>query len=130
MPRLSQRLGMVYCFNRPAVLYYTPWPQPTPVPGGVPGGITHATPPHAAPPALRLTPPTVKHACLAMFSPDGGRLVVLSHDAAVGSGVHHATGALLSADWPVCCAWEGGGGCGGGGVRLAHKVVVCINRCN
>lgn len=90
MPRIVQRLGMVYCFNRPAALHLTAWP---------PSGQ-----------ALRLTPPALLHTSLPCFSPSGNTLVALSHDAAVGSGVHHATGALMTAQWPVCgCVPVGGG---------------------
>lgn len=81
MPRMSQRLGMVYCFNRPAALHVAAWPPTQP--------------------AKRLTEPTLLHTSLPCFSPSGTTLVALSHEAAVRSGVHHATGALLTATWPV-----------------------------
>jgi acylaminoacyl-peptidase len=89
-PGLPQRLGIVYCFNRPCALYAAAWPQP-----GARG---------AAPPAARLTPPALQSAYSPRFSPDGAALVFLSQQAAVDSGAHSATCALHALDWPAARA--------------------------
>ena len=84
-PNFSQRLGIVYCFNRPCALHAVVWPQPE----------ERGT----APAALRLTPLSLSSAFSPRFSPDGSTLVMLSQAAAVESGVHSATPTLLAMSW-------------------------------
>lgn len=60
-PNFPQRLGVVYCFNRPCALHAVAWPQP-------------ATRGDAAP-AICLTPPELQSAFSPRFTPDGSTLV-------------------------------------------------------
>lgn len=46
-----------------------------------------------------LTPDMMSAAC-PRFSPDGRTLLFMSHEAAARSGVHSATSALHTLDWP------------------------------
>ncbi len=80
-----QRLGIVFCFNRPCALHAVAWPQPAER--------------DAAPPAVRLVPASLHSSFSPRFSPDGKTLVMLSQAAAVDSGAHAATPALLSLPW-------------------------------
>lgn len=89
-PNFPQRLGIVFCFNRPCALHAVPWPQPK----------ERGT----ASPAVRLTPASVPSAFSPRFSPDGNTLVMLSQNAAVETGVHSATPALLALNWPDVAA--------------------------
>ncbi|KAL4526114.1 hypothetical protein Ndes2526B_g01069 [Nannochloris sp. 'desiccata'] len=84
-PDFPQRLGIVFCFNRPCALHAVAWPQP-PERG-------------SAPPAIRLTPPSLQSSFSPRFSPDGKVLVMLSQVAAVESGAHAATPTLLALPW-------------------------------
>lgn len=85
-PLLPQRLGIVYCFNRPCSLFAIPWPQ-----SSCQGDEITAT---------RITPLDVHSAYSPRFTPDGKMLLFLSQRLAVESGVHNATPALLSLPWP------------------------------
>jgi hypothetical protein len=78
-PALSQRLGIVFCFNRPCALHTLRWPQP-------------------AAAAVRLTP-GLGSAFSPRFDPGGGTLVFLSQHRAVETGVHSATASLWALDW-------------------------------
>ena len=83
---LRQRLGIVYCFNRPCALHAVPWPQA------------------AAPaPAAPLTP-RLRSAFSPRFSPSGATLAFLSQQAAVESGVHSGTAALHALPWAGAAA--------------------------
>jgi len=84
-PEFTQRLGIVFCFNRPCALHAVAWPQP-PERG-------------SAPPAIRLTPPSLHSSFSPRFSPDGQQLIMLSQAAAVESGTHAATPTLLALPW-------------------------------
>jgi acylaminoacyl-peptidase len=84
-PEFPQRLGIVFCFNRPCALHAVAWPQPAER--------------GAAPPAVRLVPASLQSSFSPRFSPDGKNLVILSQAAAVESGAHAATPALLSLPW-------------------------------
>ena len=77
-PALPQRLGIVYCFNRPCYLAAVKWDAETGA---------------AADDAVALTPPEGS-AFSASCSPDGRTLVFLSQNEAVRTGVHAATAAL------------------------------------
>lgn len=97
MPSLPQRLGIVFCLNRPCALYTVK----------VPFTCKNNTPSDADPKAHCLTEQVLSVAS-AKFSPDGSKLVFLSHDAAASSGVHCATAKLMSIPWsagtPSSCA--------------------------
>ena len=84
--RFPQRLGVVYCFNRPCSLQAVPWPQQPEAPA-------------PAPAAVCLTR-QLSSAFSPRFSPDGTTLVFLSQQNAVASGVHNATTTLHSLRWP------------------------------
>eukprot|EP00887_Chlorella_sp_A99_P008103 scaffold12.g8103.t1 len=96
-PSLPQRLGALFCFNRPCSLHAVAWPQAdvataaVPSDNGADGGA-------AAPAAVCLTP-RLASAFSPRFSPDGQTLVFLSQRAAVASGVHAATSSLHSLGW-------------------------------
>lgn len=122
-PALSQRLGIVFCFNRPCALYAVPWPQQAQqgataaganggsngqAAAGEAGAANGAEAAAAAPAPTRavcLTP-----SVLSAFSPRFGppsapagqqQLVFLSQAAAVASGVHAGTSSLHSLSWQV-----------------------------
>ncbi|KAK9806703.1 hypothetical protein WJX73_010367 [Symbiochloris irregularis] len=83
-PQFGRRLGIVYCMNRPCSLHRLPVQ---------PAGDAQA-------PASQVLTPEDGSAMSARFSPDGSRLVFLSHLAAVQSGTHGATTALCTLQWP------------------------------
>ena len=87
-PNLPQRLGIVYCLNRPCSLYSIK----------IPFTCKNNTPSDSNPQAKCLTT-SLLSAMSPNFSPDGDKLVFVSHDAAAGSGVHHATAALKHIHW-------------------------------
>ena len=93
--RFPQRLGVVYCFNRPCSLQVVPWPQ------------QQAEAPTAA--AAVCITRQLSSAFSPRFSPDGSTLVVLSQQKAVASGVHNATTTLHSLRWAHAQAALGGG---------------------
>eukprot|EP00191_Tetraselmis_sp_GSL018_P007403 CAMPEP_0177612022 /NCGR_PEP_ID=MMETSP0419_2-20121207/20928_1 /TAXON_ID=582737 /ORGANISM="Tetraselmis sp., Strain GSL018" /LENGTH=750 /DNA_ID=CAMNT_0019108041 /DNA_START=128 /DNA_END=2378 /DNA_ORIENTATION=- len=80
-PRSAARLGAIYCYNRPCSLWH--------VPAVGEGGRA----------ARRLTG-DLGSAQAPRFSPSGERLVFLSWNAAVSTGVHNSTAALFSLEWP------------------------------
>ena len=84
---------MVYCTNRPCSLWLARLPEVSGAAGEEEG---KAPPP---PPAPRCLTPTLLSAMSPRFSPRGDKLAFLSHDAAVSSGAHFATAALLSLDF-------------------------------
>lgn len=86
-PLFPQRLGIVYCFNRPSSLFALPWPQ--------------SKYRHDDVIASRITPFDVPSAYSPRFTPDGTMLLFLTQRLAVESGVHNATPALLSLSWPT-----------------------------
>ena len=75
-----QRLGVVYCFNRPCELRAVAWPQ------------------HESPASVQLTA-GLGSAFSPRFSPDGATLVFLSQGNAVATGVHSATVTLHALGW-------------------------------
>ena len=91
MPSLPQRLGIVFCLNRPCALYSVK----------VPFTCKNNTPSDSNPTAECLTKGMLS-AASAKFSPGGDKLLFLSHDAAAASGVHFATAKL------VCMPWSSG----------------------
>ena len=93
--RFPQRLGVVYCFNRPCSLQVVPWPQ------------QQAEAPTAA--AAVCITRQLSSAFSPRFSPDGSTLVFLSQQNAVASGVHNATTTLHSLRWADAQAALGGG---------------------
>lgn len=97
--QMPQRLGIVYCFNRPCSLHAVPWPQQSAGEAGQQlGGAA----------AVCLTP-QLGSAFSPRFSPDGATLVFLSQQAAVNSGVHNATSSLHSLPWQHARAALSGG---------------------
>lgn len=88
MPTLPQRLGIVFCLNRPCALYSIK----------VPFTCKNNSPSDSNPQAQLLTPDLLSVAS-AKFSPTGDKLVFLSHDAAARSGVHCATAKLMCIPW-------------------------------
>jgi len=77
-PRMTQKLGIVYCFNRPCTIMACAWPQddqPKPL-----------TPSHLS-------------AFSPRFTQSGNELVFLSQDNAVKKGTHSATPCLYSLQW-------------------------------
>lgn len=93
-PTMPHRLGIVYCLNRPCSLYSVK----------VPFTCKNNTPSDLNPQAHCLTEGLLS-AMSPKFTPDGNKLVFLSHDAAASSGVHHATAALKCIPWSTgwCC---------------------------
>ncbi|KAL0045655.1 hypothetical protein WJX82_000743 [Trebouxia sp. C0006] len=87
-PTMPQRLGIVYCMNRPCSLYSVK----------IPFICKNNTPSDLNPQAKCLTEGLVS-AASPKFAPGGDRLIFLSHDAAASSGVHHATAALKCLNW-------------------------------
>lgn len=85
---------MVYCTNRPCSLWLARLPE-------VRGGEEEEKAPVASP---RCLTPTLLSSMSPRFSPRGERLCFLSHDAAVASGAHFATVALLSLDFDPATA--------------------------
>ena len=81
-----QRLGIVYCFNRPCGIYSTTWPQQS-----MPIMLT----------------PDIPSAFSPRFSPDGGTLVFLSTQAAVRTGVHSATSSIFAAPYAPNASLQG-----------------------
>lgn len=92
-PRLSRRLGIVFCFNRPCALHAVFWPQHDGTAGTacatvcITPSLSSAFSPRFAP------PPHAQH--------EQQQLVFLSQAAAVSSGVHSATSVLHSLSWQV-----------------------------
>ncbi len=87
-PNLPQRLGIVYCLNRPCSLYSIK----------IPFTCKNNTPSDSNPQAKCLTEGMLS-AMSPKFSPGGDKLIFLSHDAAASSRVHHATAALKCIYW-------------------------------
>ncbi len=87
-PTMPQRLGIVYCMNRPCSLYSVK----------IPFICKNNTPSDLNPQAKCLTEGLLS-AASPKFAPGGDRLIFLSHDAAASSGVHHATAALKCLNW-------------------------------
>ena len=87
-PTLPQRLGIVYCMNRPCSLYSVK----------IPFTCKNNTPSDLNPQAKCLTEGLLS-AASPKFAPGGDKLIFLSHDAAASSGVHHATAALKCLKW-------------------------------
>lgn len=96
-----QRLGVVFCFNRPCSLQAVPWPQAV---GSSSGGAAGG----AAGSAACLTR-SLGSAFSPRFSPDGATLVFLSAQNAVASGVHNATNTLHVLSWADARGALGGG---------------------
>ena len=94
-PNFPQRLGIVYCFNRPCGVHAVRWPQPKERGGPESSAAVHLT-------------SSVSSAFSPRFSPDGKTLVILSQEAAVESGVHSGTPALLSLPWSNDVGTKGG----------------------
>lgn len=97
-----QRLGMVYCTNRPCSLWLARLPEVGAGGEEDGGGGGKAPPPplsQSPPPPPRCLTPELLSAMSPRFSPRGDRLAFLSHDAAVSSGAHFATAALLCLDF-------------------------------
>ncbi len=94
-PTMPQRLGIVYCMNRPCSLYSIK----------VPFTCKNNTPSDLNPQAKCLTEGLLS-AASPKFAPGGDKLIFLSHDAAASSGVHHATAALKCLNWSKgrCCS--------------------------
>ena len=92
---MPQRLGIVYCMNRPCSLYSVK----------IPFTCKNNTPSDLNPQAKRLTEGLLS-AASPKFAPGGDKLIFLSHDAAASSGVHHATAALKCLNWSKgqCCS--------------------------
>lgn len=103
-PASARRLGVVFCFNRPSQLYYLPYLPVVPaIKGSSPSGDTskaaaQPSEPQAIPQAVKLSGGLLS-ALQPVFTPDGSTLVFLSQQAAVNSGVHHATSSLHAIDW-------------------------------
>lgn len=91
-----QRLGVVYCFNRPCSLRALAWPQPA----GEAAAGRELSVPLAGSLASAFSP---------RFSPDGSTLVFLSQQNAIASGVHNATCTLHSLRWADAKAGLTGG---------------------
>lgn len=108
-PGLTQRLGIVYCFNRPCHLALAPWLQVgagardeaaiegAPLEAGFQGAAE--APAGGSYPAATLLTPGMSSAFSPRFSPDGGTLVFLSQAAAVESGAHAASASLHALTW-------------------------------
>lgn len=94
-----QRLGVVFCFNRPCSLHAIAWPQ---TPAGERGDG------QALQAAACLTR-SLGSAFSPRFSPDGSTLVFLSQQNAIASGVHNATATLHSLSWRDAAAAMSGG---------------------
>ena len=113
-PALTQRLGLVYCLNRPCALWLAALPSFAGAEKeeergrvGASGGAGGEAPPPPPPPPTCLTPALLS-SLSPRFSPDGASLVFLSHEAAAVSGVHNATAALLRLPWDAAAAAPGG----------------------
>ncbi|KAL4858184.1 Acylamino-acid-releasing enzyme 1 [Chlorella vulgaris] len=100
-PNFPQRLGVVYCFNRPCSLRAVAWPQPA--------AASAAEEPEHALSSVSLTPASLGSAFSPRFTPDGSTLIFLSQQNAISSGVHHATATLHSLAWQQCAAALSGG---------------------
>ena len=87
-PNMPQRLGIVHCLNRPCSLWAV----------SIPFTCKNNTPSDTNPQARCLTD-DILSGMSPKFSPDGTKLMFLSHDAAASSGVHCATAALKSLAW-------------------------------
>jgi acylaminoacyl-peptidase len=92
-----QRLGVVYCFNRPCSLRAVAWPQPA-------GAVATAGQDLSVPLGCGLG-----SAFSPRFSPDGATLVFLSQQNAISSGTHNGTCTLHSLRWADARAGLTGG---------------------
>jgi acylaminoacyl-peptidase len=108
-PASARKLGVVFCFNRPSLLYYVPYLPVVPaVKGSSPGGdaskaAAQPAEPQAVPQAVKLSGGLLS-ALQPVFTPNGSTLVFLSQQAAVNSGVHNATSSLHTIDWQQWCS--------------------------
>lgn len=91
-----QRLGVVFCFNRPCDLRAVAWPQPASAASAA-GGASVLLTSHRG------------SAFSPRFSPDGSTLVFLSQQNAIATGVHSATATLHSLAWADARATLDGG---------------------
>jgi len=95
-PRLTKRLGIVYCFNRSCGLVHCAAPLP-------PAWAGAAAP--SSPAALTpLLPGRHSSAMEPRFSPDGSQLLYVSYDEACASGTHSSAAALHAAAWDGAAA--------------------------
>ncbi|KAK9836232.1 hypothetical protein WJX84_008783 [Apatococcus fuscideae] len=85
-PMFGNRLGIVYCMNRPCSLFAVP------IPYGEEPSSTGGE-------AVLLTPGRLS-ACSPRFLPDGSKLVFLSNEPAAQTMTHMGTAELLTLDWP------------------------------
>eukprot|EP00208_Stichococcus_sp_RCC1054_P004576 CAMPEP_0206148488 /NCGR_PEP_ID=MMETSP1473-20131121/36760_1 /ASSEMBLY_ACC=CAM_ASM_001109 /TAXON_ID=1461547 /ORGANISM="Stichococcus sp, Strain RCC1054" /LENGTH=792 /DNA_ID=CAMNT_0053545837 /DNA_START=314 /DNA_END=2692 /DNA_ORIENTATION=- len=90
-PALPQRLGIVYCFNRPCALYAVAAPGTSAERAGDSDEVCEA---------VRLTKHSQLQSAFApRFVPGGDQLVFLSQHAACVSGVHNGTTSVHSLPW-------------------------------
>ncbi|KAK9901675.1 hypothetical protein WJX75_007946 [Coccomyxa subellipsoidea] len=85
LPTLPGLLGIVHCLNRPCSLHSVSLPASSSA--------------DQAEASKTLTSGMMSAAC-PKFSPEGRTLLFMSHEAAARSGVHSATSALHTLDWP------------------------------
>ncbi|KIY93010.1 hypothetical protein MNEG_14953 [Monoraphidium neglectum] len=99
-PATKRRLGIVFCYNRPCSLFHAPYAPPPAASKDAEPDAGAADAAAEAAPAEDLTGGQLLSAFAPVFSPEGGRLVFLSQDAAARSGVHSGTVSLHSLGWP------------------------------
>ncbi|GAX72583.1 hypothetical protein CEUSTIGMA_g39.t1 [Chlamydomonas eustigma] len=87
-PAIGKKLGVIFCYNRPAYLYYIPCTRDE-----VSGTLSFGA-------AVELTKPHNKSALNPVFTPDGDKLLYISHDVAATTGTHGATAKLCALSWP------------------------------
>jgi len=90
-PTLAKKLGVVFCYNRPAYLYHVPCSRDSS------GALSFGA-------AVSLSRSFLGSAISPTFTPDGAHLLFLSMDAAVRSGTHSAAAALYRLPWPQASA--------------------------
>jgi acylaminoacyl-peptidase len=114
----SRRLGLVFCFNRPAAMYLVQAPGA----GNKDDKESSEEEAKAEAEAAVLLTPGTRSALWPRFSPDGATLVFASHDCAVESGAHMATAALHAIPWSAAIA--GGDEAAVAAAAAATRVVV------
>lgn len=117
-PHFPQRLGVVFCFNRPCDLRAVAWPQPAAALDS--GGASVLLTSHRG------------SAFSPRFSPDGSTLVFLSQQNAIATGVHSATATLHSLGWADARATLDGGMAPPArtGALAAAAVAGCFSLCS
>lgn len=90
LPHTERKLGIIYCYNRPAALHYVSFST-----------ALKDTEDSSPLPVSHPLVPSLMSATSPCFTPKGDALLFISYEAAARTGVHSATAALYKMGWPL-----------------------------